>query len=214
MHEHLWSQWYLLLLGQAHCGRKKVLFFSRSLITRHKFNNHSSISIFLTAWLFKLTRDQCTCCHFITIAYNLIPRVLSPDEVVLLTLYVCPRSWLGFCFWKPRRVFRLPTSNFRLLISEQSKKCFFPLLLGRLCSRRFFLSRLFHIRAVYTRENMPRLTIAVAYIRRESNTPYKWYKIYAHGLFNPRPAQAAAYPGRGVLGWAYPSRGLPWTWKC
>ena len=126
MYEHLRSQWYLLLLGQAHCGRKKVLFFSRSLITTHKFNNHSSISIFLTAWLCKLTRDQRTCCHFITIAYNLIPRVLSPDEVVLLTLYVCPYSWLGFCFWKPRRVFRLPTSNFRLLISEQSKNCFFP----------------------------------------------------------------------------------------
>ena len=31
------------------------------------------------------------------------------------------------------------------------------------------------------------------------------YKIYVHGLFNPRPGQAAAYPGRGVLGWAYPN---------
>ena len=40
------------------------------------------------------------------------------------------------------------------------------------------------------------------------------HKRYVHGLFNPRPAQAAAYPGRGVLGWAYPSRGLPGTWKC
>ena len=117
-------------------------------------------------------------------------------------------------FWKaeeglPTSHFQLPTSDFRTI-----QKLFFPLLLGRLCSRRFFLSRLFHIRAVYTRENMPRLTIAAAYIRRESNTPYKWYKIYAHGLFNPRPAEAAAYPGRRVLGWAYPSRGLPWTWKC
>ena len=33
------------------------------------------------------------------------------------------------------------------------------------------------------------------------------------GLFNPWPAQTAAYPDRGVLGWAYPSRGLPWTWN-
>ena len=63
------------------------------------------------------------------------------------------------------------------------------------------------VRAVYTRENKPRLTW-------DANTLYKWYKIYVHGLFNPRPAQAAAYPGRGVLGWAYPSRSLPWTWKC
>ena len=46
------------------------------------------------------------------------------------------------------------------------------------------------------------------------NTPYKWYKIYSHGLFNPRPAQVAAHAGRWVLGWTYPSRGLPWTWKC
>ena len=49
------------------------------------------------------------------------------------------------------------------------------------------------------------------------NTPYKWYKIYVHGLFNPRPAQSAAHPGRWVLGWTYPSHGLPWpfpdTWK-
>ena len=56
------------------------------------------------------------------------------------------------------------------------------------------------------RENKPRLTW-------DANTPYKWYKMYVHGLFNPRPAQAAAYPGRGVLGWTYPIRGLPWTWK-
>ena len=123
MHEHLWSQWYLLLLGQAHCEREKVLFFSRSLITTHKFHNHISISLFLTAWLCKLTRHQCTFCHFITIAYNLIPRVLSPDEVVLLTLYVCPHSWLGFCFLKaeeglPTSDFRLPTSNFRLPTSD------------------------------------------------------------------------------------------------
>ena len=33
-------------------------------------------------------------------------------------------------------------------------------------------------------------------------------------LFNPRLGLAAAYPGRGVLGWAYPSCGLPWRWKC
>ena len=33
MHEHLWSQCYLLISGQAHCERKKVLFLSRSLIT-------------------------------------------------------------------------------------------------------------------------------------------------------------------------------------
>ena len=46
------------------------------------------------------------------------------------------------------------------------------------------------------------------------NTPCKWYKIYIHGLFNPRPAQVAAHPGRWVLGWTYPSRGLPGTWKC
>ena len=65
--------------GTLYCERKKVLFFSRSLITTHKFNNHSSISLFLTAWLCKLTRHQCTCSHFITIAYNLIPRVLSPE---------------------------------------------------------------------------------------------------------------------------------------
>ena len=45
-------------------------------------------------------------------------------------------------------------------------------------------------RAVYTREN-------------------KRYKIYVHRLFNPLLDQAAAYPGRGVLYWAYPSRGLP-----
>ena len=31
---------------------------------------------------------------------------------------------------------------------------------------------------------------------------------------NPRLSQAAAYPGSGDLGWAYPSRGLSWTWKC
>ena len=48
---------------------KKVLFLSRSLITTHKLNNHSSISLFLTAWHCKLTRHQCTCCHFNTIAY-------------------------------------------------------------------------------------------------------------------------------------------------
>ena len=62
-------------------------------------------------------------------------------------------------------------------------------------------------RAVYTRENKPQLTWAL-------NTPYKWYKIYVQGLFSPRLVQAAAYPGRGVLGWAYPSCGLTWTWKC
>ena len=45
-------------------------FFSRSLITTHKFNNHSSIRLFLTVWHCKLTRHQCTCCHFITIAYS------------------------------------------------------------------------------------------------------------------------------------------------
>ena len=131
-------------------------------LTTHKFNNHSSISLFLTAWLCKLARHQCTCSHFITIAYNLIPRVLSTDEVVLLTLYVCPHSWLGFCFWKPRRVFqlltsdfRLPTSDFRLPTSDFQlptsdfrkiqKLFFFFLPLGKLYSRRFWLSRLFHI---------------------------------------------------------------------
>ena len=97
---------------------KGFIFLAESLITTHKFNNHSSISLFLAAWLCKLTRHQCTCSHFITIAYNLIPRVLSPDEVVFLTLYVCPHSWLGFCFWKPRRVFRPPTSDFRLPTSD------------------------------------------------------------------------------------------------
>ena len=45
-------------------------FFSRSLITTHKLNNHSSIRLFLTVWHCKLTRHQCTCCHFITIAYS------------------------------------------------------------------------------------------------------------------------------------------------
>ena len=60
MHEHLWSQCYLLLSAQAYCERKKVLFL----------NNHGSISLFLTAWHCKLTRHQCTCCHFITIAYS------------------------------------------------------------------------------------------------------------------------------------------------
>ena len=30
-------------------------------------------------------------------------------------------------------------------------------------------------------------------------------------LFNLRLVQAAAYPDRGVLGWAYPNCGLPWT---
>ena len=45
-------------------------------------------------------------------------------------------------------------------------------------------------------------------------TRFNGKKIYVHGLFNPWPAQDAAYPGQGLLGWAYPSRGLPWTWKC
>ena len=45
-------------------------------------------------------------------------------------------------------------------------------------------------------------------------TPRIWYKIYIHVLFNPRPAQVSAHPGRWVLGWTYPSRGLRWTWKC
>ena len=43
------------------------------------------------------------------------------------------------------------------------------------------------------------------------NTPYKWYKIYVHSLFNPPLVQAVVYPGQGVLGGAYPSHGLlPW----
>ena len=68
---------------------------------------------------------------------------------------------------KPRRVFRLPTSDFQLPTSDfrlptsvamkggkmllVPKTFFFSLLLGRLCSRRFWLSRLFHIeRSWYT----------------------------------------------------------------
>ena len=71
---------------------------------------------------------------------------------------------------KPRRVFRLPTSDFQLPTSDFRlptsvamkggdrptrllpyakmllvPKTFFSLLVGRLCSRRFWLSRLFHI---------------------------------------------------------------------
>ena len=46
------------------------------------------------------------------------------------------------------------------------------------------------------------------------NTPYKWYKIYVHSLFNPPLVQAVAYPAQGVLGGAYPSHGLlPWMWS-
>ena len=74
--------------------------------------------------------------------------------------------------------------------------CWPLVVVASICHTRNFIS--------YTRENKLRLTIA-------ANTQYKWYKIYVHGLFNPRPAQAAAYPGRGVLGWAYASRGLSWT---
>ena len=51
-------------------------------------------------------------------------------------------------------------------------------------------SKIRHNRAVYTRENKPRLTTAAAYTI-DANTPYKWYKIYVQGLFNPRQAQAA-----------------------
>ena len=49
---------------------EKGFCFSRCLITTHKFNNHSSIRLFLTVWHCKLTRHQCTCCHFNTIAYS------------------------------------------------------------------------------------------------------------------------------------------------
>ena len=111
---------------------KGFIFLAESLITTHKFNNHSSISLFLAAWLCKLTRHQCTCSHFITIAYNLIPRVLSPDEVVFLTLYVCPHSWPRVLFLKaeeglPTSDFRLPTSDFQLPTSDFRKiqKLFF-----------------------------------------------------------------------------------------
>ena len=71
-------------------------------------------------------------------------------------------------FQLPTSCFQLPTSNFRLLISDFQlqqqwkvviglhdfylmlkcclfQKRFFPLLHGRLCSRRFWLSRIFHI---------------------------------------------------------------------
>ena len=36
-----------------------------------------------------------------------------------------------------------------------------------------------HNRAVYTRENKPRLIL-------DANTPYIWYKIYVHGFLKPR----------------------------
>ena len=76
-----------MLLGQAHCERKKVFLFSRSLITTHKFNNHSSIRLFLTVWHCKLTRHQCTCCHFNTIAYSsCLPTFMTR---VLFSLH-CP----------------------------------------------------------------------------------------------------------------------------
>ena len=39
------------------------------------------------------------------------------------------------------------------------------------------------IRAVYTRENKPRLT-------EDAKTPSKWYKIEVHGLLHPQVAQA------------------------
>ena len=63
-------------VGVIYCFRPGTLWgekgfcFSRSLITTHKFNNHSSIRLFLTVWHCKLTRHQCTCCHFNTIAYS------------------------------------------------------------------------------------------------------------------------------------------------
>ena len=42
---------------------------------------------------------------------------------------------------------------------------------------RKFLSQNTNIRAVYTRENKPRLTLAAAYIRRERN------HLYEYGLY-------------------------------
>ena len=97
MHEHLWSQCYLLLSGQAHCKRKKVLFLSRSLKTTRKFNNHSSITLFFTAWYCKLTRHRCTCCPFITIAYSsclptFITRILFSRR--------CPSNACSLNYWE------------------------------------------------------------------------------------------------------------------
>ena len=51
--------------------------------------------------------------------------------------------------------------------------CWPLVVVASICHTRNFIS--------YTRENKLRLTIA-------ANTQYKWYKIYVHGLFNPRPA--------------------------
>ena len=49
-----------------------------------------------------------------------------------------------------------------------------------------------HNRAVYTKENKPRLTLAAAYIRREH--PVKMVQN-----LRSRLSQAATYPGLGVL---------------
>ena len=63
-------------VGVIYCFRPGTLWgekgfcFTRCLITTHKFNNHSSIRLFLTVWHCKLTRHQCTCCHFNTSAYS------------------------------------------------------------------------------------------------------------------------------------------------
>ena len=181
MYEHLRSQWYLLLLGQAHFGRKKVLFFSRSLITTHKFNISQQHKYIFDCLTLQIDQRSAYMLSFYHYCLQPDPKGTFPWRGCIAYSLCLPAFMTRVLFLKaeeglPTSDFQLPTSDFRTI-----QKLFFPLLLGRLCSRRFFLSRLFHIRAVYTRENMPRLTIAAAYIRRESNTPYKWYKIYAHG---------------------------------
>ena len=90
-----------------------------------------------------------------------------------------------------------------------------------------FFCRIFHLVTLGEWKGLPKSTTQRTKLRpfirektsrrglhniwQDANTPYKLYKVtgYVHGLFNPRLASAAACPGRGVLGYVYPSRSLP-----
>ena len=78
-------------------------------------------------------------------------------------------------------------------------------MLPQLAISRKFVARLVERAGSNTATTGPFIREKIIRGLHKTRTPriktYKWYKIYAHGLFNPRLAQAAVYPGRGVLGW-------------
>ena len=78
-------------------------------------------------------------------------------------------------------------------------------MLPQLAISRKFVARLVERAGSNTATTGPFIREKIIRGLHKTRTPriktYKWYKIYAHGLFNPRLAQAAVYPGREVLGW-------------